>query len=380
MQTTKSGYILIVTLLLVSLSMFIATYIANRGIIYMPYARATTEREKAKILARSGIELAISQLAEFEAPPKEKKSAAAKQTNSKEEKKQPEQQEQLLRKILPDLNRWQKVELKKNSEGIDGTIRFAVISEQGKININALYDFENQRFIDEKDEKKLDKQQEQQSIRQLFKDVFEGVRKVYGGKNLFEPFEKFLKERHYKLNDITELLTIDGFDVFKEHIFYEPPTILAAKGARSTPGKKQERPLFLTDLFTVWSTSDTIEPWLFSDSLLGLLQLERASADDDHEKRVKLIDTQMKKFKLESSWDKDFKEILEPLYKKEYKALPKSVQARLAKKFEPTLFSVISYGTVGKITQRLLAILKRSVTKTDNDVTIEVSIQRLIWL
>ena len=43
---------------------------------------------------------------------------------------------------------------------------------------------------------------------------------MQGAKDLFEQFEKFLKQRQYKLNDVTELLSIKELrDTFKEAHF-----------------------------------------------------------------------------------------------------------------------------------------------------------------
>ena len=53
--------------------------------------------------------------------------------------------------------------------------------------------------------------------------------------------------------------------------------------------------IYLTDIFTVWSSSDKIEPWLFSDSINGILGLPRVEVDDI-KKRKEQIDSMGEKF------------------------------------------------------------------------------------
>ncbi|MGA9531041.1 MAG: hypothetical protein WBQ73_04095, partial [Candidatus Babeliales bacterium] len=64
---------------------------------------------------------------------------------------------------------------------------------------------------------------------------------------------------------------------------------------------------------------------------------------------------------------------LYPLYKKKNTELNPMVLSFFAQKFAPTIFSVLSYGTVGKVTVRLLCILER-VTKEQNEAPMEHSI------
>ena len=65
--------------------------------------------------------------------------------------KQPEQSsegKQLLKAILPVINRPQSFALKQAVDGINGTITIVLGSEEGKININKLYDFDKHKFLE----------------------------------------------------------------------------------------------------------------------------------------------------------------------------------------------------------------------------------------
>ena len=66
---------------------------------------------------------------------------------------------------------------------------------------------------------------------------------------------------------------------------------------------------------------------------------------------------------------------LKPMYGKDFKNLSKNIQPFLADKFAPKIFSVISYGTVGLITQRLIVILEVSSQDSEN----HYAIKKLYW-
>ena len=72
----RAGYVMILTLIIVSLSVVLATYLARRSTIFNAFASTAIKREKAKMLALSGIQIAMSQLAST--PEKAKKSPSDK--------------------------------------------------------------------------------------------------------------------------------------------------------------------------------------------------------------------------------------------------------------------------------------------------------------
>ncbi len=360
-----SGYILLLTLMIIAISVVLVTYIANKGTIFVPFARTIIEREKAKMLAVGGIQLAISQLLHIEKAEAKKAQEPAKDAKQEAgEKNEGEEAQQLLKNILPTINRWQIVELKQEVDGLDGEISICISCEEGKIDINQLYDFEKHKFINEG--------QPTGDRKQATKELFTRIQKLVGGERMFEAFEKFLKERHYKLNDVTELLTLKEFEVFKQHIFYEPPM-------PGDKGKKEKRPLYLTDIFTVWSDKQTIEPWLMADSLNGVLDLSRAQPDDTQE-RERMADEWLKKFKIDAKWQNDWNTILAPLYKKDFASLPKVIASMLSTKFEPIIFSVLSYAKIGAVTQRIFAVIEKYELPQNNDSSSEIRIKKVYWL
>ncbi len=351
MYRKKPGYILVLSLILIFLSMFLVTYLANRGSVFVPYAMIAIERKQAYMLAQSGLDLAISQIVS----PKVSKKQEQQEGQKKKKPTEQELDQDMLTVILPTLNRWQEVKLTQKVEGIDATIKFCIMCENGKFDLNALYDFDKHQFINpgkDADTKKM------------FNELFEKIKKIMGGKELFGAFETILKEKKYRLNDPTELLT-RAFEPFKDAVFYEPPD-------KDSPKK---RPIYLTDLFTVWTGKRSINPWLLSDSVAAVMDLKRAQIQDVAE-RKKGVAQWLKQFKLKSQWQTDWNKLLKPLYGKEFNSVPKSLQPFLSGTFEARVFSILSYATVGRVTQRLLAIVERPSTGDSSDMTIK----KVYWL
>ena len=251
------------------------------------------------------------------------------------------------------MNRWQTFKLDYAKDGVDGEISICLMSEDGKLNINELYNFEKHEFIGNK------KQQEE--LKTLLKTIFDSIQKA-GNKsevNLFEAFEKFLKDRQDKVRDVTELITVKEFESFKNNMFYTP-----AQG-------EQSKKLFLTDIFTIWSQTPIMNPWFFSASMCQILGLEQPK---------KISEDALKAFKTFYSWPQDWDAIFTKVYKKDFKALPKSFQLILATTFGPETFSVLSYGKVGDITHRIFAILERDTQDREDKAPAKVTIKKIYWV
>lgn len=327
MKHTKPGFILIFCLMMIMFTSFMAIYLADKGATFLPYAQMAIESKQAQVLVQSGIQLGLSQLAAPKVNKKETKEGA--------QKKAPSAQDNAIDQlmvILPALNNWQTVELHEDRDGVDGTIQWCIMCEQGKIDLNAWYDFDKHQFVQPKE------------AEAMFKELFEKIQQITGGKDMFAAFTRFMKEREYRLNDATELLTIPGFAVFKNALFYEPP--------REGSGKKQ---FCLTDIFTVWTGSRSINPWLLSDSLLAILAIAQGQNVADRKKKVA---EWLKPFKLKVQWQTEWDKIIKPLYKKEYAGIPKSLQSLLGSTYEAQVFSILATATVGRVTERVLAVVE----------------------
>jgi len=347
------GYIMIFTLIAVGAAMMVVTYVGYRGSFYLPFSTMILAREQAKAITLAGVQIAIAQLSQEDKKENNTKSGdvagAGKESSS-------EEQDFLLR-ILPTLNRWQQFDLIQDIDGIDGQIKVCLMCEEGKINLNKIIDFKKGEL----------KGSGESSWKIIIQEICKSIEKRVKGVDLFPVFEKIIKDATFKFNDATELIARKEFSPFKDVLFYEPATT-----------KKQDT-LFLMDIFTVWSSSDKIEPWLFSDSMNGLLGLPRVEVDDI-KKRKEQVATWVKNFKPQADWQKDWDKMLMPVYGKGLQALPLKIASLLSTQFKPRFFSVLVHGKVGEVTQRMYAILERNKLSQENANGYNVTIKKLYWL
>lgn len=329
---TQSGYILVLTLLITSILMVLVSQFFQQGQLQAVFDATVIEREQAKQLALGGLTLATSQLLPQEKKEEEKKT----ETKSETTKNNPAAD--FLKKIVPLLNRWQTIELKEDADDIDGTIQLCISCEDGKLDLNQLYDLPNKRFFGENtagaDAKKM------------FKTFFGLLRPHTNNQDLSESFAIFMKQRQYRLNDVTELLVDKEFQrIFGGRIFREPPTM--ASPTAST--------VYLTDIFTI-NGPRFINSWFLSDGMCIALGLKRADGKErltEMQQILKNVTTLTGA--LSSIWDTTFL----PLYGKEYKALPQDLTNIMVAQPSAPMFGILSYGTVGTMTQGIYAIVQR---------------------
>lgn len=369
----RSGYIMIFALLVIAASMVIVAYVGHRGSVHAPFMHMSIAREKAKLMVMSGVQVAIAQLAKAPDQEQKKESAVQVPATSGEEKgkeqssaknsQQDTEQKQFLQRILPTLNRWQNFELKQDVDGIDAQLSVCLMCEEGKINLNRVYNFKKEQFRGDKEK----------GWKSIMQELCKNIEKTAKVADLFPVFEKTFKERRSKYNDATELLLKKEFHGFKDLLFYEPPV-----ADKEKKDKKQQQ-IYLTDIFTVWSSSGKIEPWLFSNSLAVLFGLPQAEAQDS-KKRAEQVGEWLKNFKQKANWQQDWKTILQPMYGKELRTLPKNIDSMLSDTFDPHFFSVRVHAKVGEVTQRAYAILERNKRSQDNNNEYDVVLKKLYWL
>lgn len=375
MRHQKSGYMLVFTFVIIALAMTIVTVAITRGLMFTSFTQTMVNRMKARQLALSGIALAMSELQKVEGK-KEKNAPSPQQKEGQpEEEEGAEDAKGLLQKLFPMMGRWQSVKLNEKQDGVTGTIQFCLVNENGKVNLNLLYDFEKKKFIDDADKaenKEQSKEDAAQSsktpsatnasqIRAFLDALCTEIQAKMGGELSVQTIEQWLQKRSYPINDVTELMEIPGFKIFKHAVFYEPPA-----------DDKKEWPIFLTDIFTVATTEKNVDPWLLSDSLCAMWGLNRITAVGKQ-----LSDDTLKQWKATMSWATDWDKFLKPLYGRDYASLPKPITPFLKAKFEPTAFSVLSYGTVGRVTVRLVALLERNLVADKKASRVRITIKEL---
>lgn len=368
--TQQSGYILIITLLIITLVTALVTSMANKSSVHSRYLKIIMDREKAKELALSGVQIAMSQLATMHKLPEAEKSLTQKNENEKKEDGSLEQSKQFLSKLLPVLNRWQQFILTEKNDGIKGQIKICIGSEEGKIDINQIFDFAEKKFINQ-GEKEND-------YRKYIEEVFAKIQEILGGDNLFDKFENFLKERQNGLYDPTELLTVAEFSLFKNKVFFNPDNV-------SSENEEQvKQTIYLNDIFTLWSFQRELNPWLLSHSvkmLIGIKEEKKESLEQEEKKLKKTLE----EFKTELKWPDSWNVMLKPLYGIDFDRVPKEMKMVMGTKFEPNIFSVLSYGTVGNVTQKLFIVLEKIKSSnkeqtSDDKSSFEFRARKFYWL
>lgn len=349
MRSAAPGYMILLTLMVAATAVAAVTYLARKTTVYLSLTAAAVEQEKALQLAFSGIQVALSQL------------AGEKVRKQDDEKKPVDAQaadKQMLTFLLPVLGRWQTFELKEKTDGINGTIDLCITSEDGKLDLNAIYDFKEKKFLAEQENN------EEKNYRKIVENLLTAVGTLTGAERLFVGLEEFLKKQDAPLGDITQLLTIKEFEPFKTAVFYEP------SGNKKT--------IALADLFTVWSGSQ-MNAWLLSPSMQRTIGNKKADFTQPMDKDLveKVVAAYDPNLKLPQAWDKMFA----PLYDVPLASLPTYVKGIVNIKFGPRIFSVLSYGTVGKTEQKLLAIIAlKKDPSSASDAAYSVAIKKLYWL
>jgi len=370
------GYILVFSLAMIALVIVLATRIVDLSSVHVRFTQTMLEREHAKILAWSGVSIAMSQLSVRE---KEKKKGKEEKKEIKKASEEWTQNEAklFLKTILPVLNEWQTFVIKKDKFGINGTVKICISSEDGKIDLNQLFDFEKKKFIGQG--------QKTGDYKKILQQLFKTLQKKVKGKSLFEKFEEYLtkkqkfeqilKNRQNRLYDTTEFLGIKEFEVFEDKVFKAVPY-----ETKKGENKKGET-VYWTDIFTLWSGDDKVNPWFLSDSIMRLSGLKGKKKIEEKKTRIEKL---VKQFKHNLSWPDDWNKIFAKLYGVEHKNLPNWAKQIMGTTFAPNTFCVLSYGTVGKVTQKLCAIFERkkiSKGKEKNkEMVIEFEIKKFYWI
>ena len=177
---------------------------------------------------------------------------------------------------------------------------------------------------------------------------------------MHEAFKRFLADNKRLPEDPTELLRISYFAKLKDRLF--------------TPLKKEHRGLYIMDLFTFRpQAGESVNPWLLTASAKTLLGIQEKAGGSNEEL--------VKKIKPKMNWESDWDEVLAPRYAKNFAAFDPALQKVFAEAFEAKAFSMVSYCTVGSVTQRVYAVLE--VAEPDKDLSpksVIFKVTKLYWL
>lgn len=334
-HSRKSGYALVLAILIIGVITTLIASVVNKVIVFGRLGNVLVEREQARILAMSGLQIAIAQLSDDpQAVQSQAKSGAD---------KQPSELGRTLKKVMPLINRWQMFTCTEEKEGVDGSCELYIACEHGKISINRLYDFENKKFIKND---KLDG----------YKVLQIASEKVPQGKELAEGIAAMFKERGRPLQDVTEIFKDKKFKKLAAYVF---------------PSSGQA--VTLLDLFTVETTKPFVQPWFLSKSLNTVLgfknqdTVEKAALDTLFEKGKSLPNT--------TAWQQNWDTYLAPIYGKQYSTIVPEIRALFNEEFEIPNFSVISYGKFGKVVVKAYAVLQKK-----EDKTVSYCVKKIYWI
>lgn len=359
----QRGYILFMTFSMLALCTALVSVFMVKGITHKKFATVLLDQDQINQLALSTPALAQSFLGFSATEMKEVKDAQKKSAEQKTDESQSGDEAEgfsklILKKVLPVVNKTQKFNLKEVEKDFSVVVNLTFFCESGKININGLYDLVNKKFYDEGVPEKDQK---------VFATwLFGKIAAITEKPSLLQPFVEHVKQRKVPFNDVTELLAIKEFATcFSQAVFYEPEQ-------QNTTSDKKTRKLFLTDIFTVASENDTIQPWLLSPSVCALLDIAQKGGKQGESEKKEEIKVDLSFFKQQADWQKDWDTGLKSLYDISYDKIPEPVRFMLSKQFSAKVFSTLI--TVAReiadsennIEARIFAILKERRLQDDS--------------
>jgi hypothetical protein len=356
MKKQQDGYILVLSLIILGLVTIIGSQLFYLGSNFSSYVHVSVHREHAKVLALSGVRIAQAQLfvpADEKQATKEESPDDGKAKEKETVKKDGAHQElQLLRRVLPLLNKWHTISFTREKDGVEGTLQTYLACEDGKIDLNNTLSLMTKKDLTP-------------AHKELFTLLFQRISDLVGARiDLFAAAFDFFERRNFAwLNDITELLSDSGFKVFENRIFMPRPTRERERERKSET--------CLTDIFTHQSRYAKLEPWMFSASTIAILGLKTPVVSKD------VLEKIVQEGKVKFDWKKDWDMYLKPLYGVEFNALPKNIDVMLAPQLYPRSFSVVSYAVVRDVVQGVYAVFAR---KTDPHGSIVFVPEKIYWI
>jgi hypothetical protein len=302
----RNGYILVITIMLLSLAVVIVTRLANDSVLNNSYVVNSYKRLKAQQLAFSAIDLGRSIISVKEDDPKKVKQ---------------------FTQILLNLNRWQKYEIMPDSDnGSKSHLKFYLSSEQGKCNINKSLQFS-------KTEKPVTLESNIWSI------IAEPLGKILNEQDLKTSIQDWAAERAIPLNDTTELLKFDKFAYFKDRVEVNEKNDYA-----------------LNDIFTTFTTEAKIQPLLLSGSISKILNFKNIN-DFSLDEWKEFVNKAAEKFTENSNFEKNWDELYAPMFGKKINELPPNFLKACSSKWDPKLFSIIVHAQYDNVFYSLYAII-----------------------
>lgn len=367
----KNGYVLILSLMIIGVSMALLTTVYNSFFVYQDSIKIFIQKEQAKLLAQSGIEIALAKVSmALEKPNLNKK--ANNQNQNKTKEMPPDQK--WLAQVLPILNQWQSFSFK--DKDFEGTIQIYISAENGKINLNQFMNIEKTKtkeikeVKEQKEQENKDKSKEnkenQKSIKEAKKEkaesVLSGFLKDKLKVNISQKVKSTVQNLNRALIDPTEIISEQTKQI-SSNLFISP---------KITNKNNYE----FMDLFTVFTESFKLNPWVLSKSTSTILGF-KPLVDKESKDKIKEI---IKNFKPKLNLEKDFDSIFKKVYGKDFKSLGKLKEAFMTE-FEVDSLSVVCYAQVENIEAAIYAILEKEGDSKDYSKNSYIfNIKRIYWI
>ncbi len=329
MKHNRSGYISFIVFAMLSMCMIIMSLYFSQVLVYRQLVTHLLKQDRLNRISYSSLGILQSILT----PDTQDKKNVIPQPDAQAISQSPQQA--ALIKLLDFLNKCIIVQ----TDSLQAKFFVNIQSEQGKLNLNSLYDFEKKKFLYEgtaKDRKKI------------CMWIFDTISKISKKPSLFTSFENFLKNRDFDVNGVTELLSIKEFnDVFNSELF------LKINEEKESTNEKAYIALALTDIFTISTEQETINPWIFSPSWCTLLDLKpkQTMTEDEKKKFVSQITPS-------NNWDLDWNNKLKDFYQKDFKDIPSEIKTILTTEFEANIFSLLLKVNMAETNATIFTIIK----------------------
>jgi|GEM_PF-2351004 len=336
MYARRAGSVLLFSLVIVGMVTILTQQLVKSVAVGVSFSTAMVRREQSEMLALGGITIAIAQLQKGLEPQRTRGVVSDEQ--KKQEKGFPFAS--YIKHIVPLLGRWQRYDLVKAYDGIDGRIDVCMSAEAGKIPTSLLYD-----------EKK-------KSITALGQALFKNfqMKKIIGQGEFLKQLTSFYKKNSATLLDVTALAPLAQH--FSVPLFYEPHAYEEKKKYDDGPLK----PIAVQDLFTTWYHGKKVSPLLMSDALCAVIGVRRP-LQSDKQKRAKRYEQLAEQYKnLKRTKGEEMWKGLQLIFDTKPK-LSKELLSFFSLEIEPRFYSVLSCASVNGVKQVVLAVIEQVADK-----------------
>lgn len=342
----QPGFILILTFLMLSAAIALATYLVVSTQVSKSIGSTVLTRARSQDIALAGIELVRRTLSHAG---------------------DPEGNKQEVGSILRFINRWRTFALHEETDGVDATIQIYTTCEEGKININSMFDEQKKIFvIDEKDS--------------FLKELWTRIGAIFRTKGTvgvtdFKDFlMRHLKGRKEPLDDVSEL--------FGDEPLVRMPPVFTPLPMADEPGESKEsrtQALGVYDIMTISEFMVKMQPLFLSRGMCELLGFKQLPSDD--EGREKIIKDVLPKINLGGapiSWAHEWDKLLTPIYGKTFNQIEGHFRwTTFDQQIGAHIISVLCYGKMNNRAVGVFALLLRYV---EHDKRVVYHVKKLYWI